>query len=124
MHTLVIDLANESPSQGWRQTEREGFAKRVEADGVLALALVHHLTIGKNIPLVEVIDWLLSFAPNGVVEFPQPDDMQVKRLLMFKPDLQKEYNEEVFLEAIQRRVRILKKTHLPKSRRLLVSYSK
>ena len=48
---LVIDLANPSPDLGWNGLERASFIARANADLSMALALVHHLAIGRNIPL-------------------------------------------------------------------------
>ena len=45
---LIIDFTNESPLHGWSGSERFSFSHRAkECDGVIALALVHHLVIGK-----------------------------------------------------------------------------
>ena len=59
---LVMDLADPSPGGGWRGVERAGFAERARADVVLALAVVHHLAIGRNVPLPEVVDQLAGLA--------------------------------------------------------------
>jgi hypothetical protein len=53
---LVMNLADPSGGIGWRNRERAPFAERVQPD--VTLALVHHLTIGANVPLPEVVDWL------------------------------------------------------------------
>ncbi|MCM0679121.1 class I SAM-dependent methyltransferase, partial [Micromonospora phytophila] len=74
---LVMDLADPSPGGGWRGVERASFADRADADVVLALAVVHHLAIGRNVPLPEVVDWLVGLAAPGgriVVEFVHPED--------------------------------------------------
>jgi len=42
---LVLDLANPSPNQGWAEAERAGIGKRRSADGLIALALIHHLEL-------------------------------------------------------------------------------
>ena len=55
---VVQDAANPSPSQGWREAERPAFTDRVAADFLLALAVVHHLAIGRNIPLEEAVRWI------------------------------------------------------------------
>ena len=47
---VFLDAANPPPSQGCGAGEPLGLAQRANADGLLALALVHHLAIGKNIP--------------------------------------------------------------------------
>jgi len=66
---LVGDMANPSPDQGWAQNERGGLARRAKPDALLALALVHHLAIGRNIPLDQVIEWIIGLAPVGIIEF-------------------------------------------------------
>jgi hypothetical protein len=59
-------------------------AERGSPDLVLALALVHHLAITANVPLVEVLDWLASLGATVVVEFPTREDPMVQRLLAGK----------------------------------------
>ena len=51
---LVLDLSNPSPAIGWAHSERFSVAERGPGDVVLALALVHHLAIANNVPLVDV----------------------------------------------------------------------
>ena len=58
---LVMNLVDPSGGIGWRNRERAPFAERVRPDVTLALALVHHLAIGANVPLAEVVAWLASF---------------------------------------------------------------
>jgi hypothetical protein len=78
---LTIDLADPSPGLGWRGLERGALATRGRPDLVLALALVHHLTITANVPVREVVDWLAGLGSALVVEFPTREDPMVKRLL-------------------------------------------
>ena len=47
---LVVDLSNPSPSLGWHNEERSSFLERCNVDVVLALALIHHLSIANNVP--------------------------------------------------------------------------
>ena len=55
---LFLDVTNPAPDQGWGQAERRGLRARAKADGVLALALIHHVAIAKNVPLGDVVSWL------------------------------------------------------------------
>ena len=48
---LVVDIANPTPALGWAGRERRSLLERADADAVLALALVHHLAITRNVPL-------------------------------------------------------------------------
>jgi ribosomal protein L11 methylase PrmA len=66
---LSVDLTNPSPDLGWRERERAGIGARRGADLILCLALLHHLVLGNNLPFSQVIDWLVSLAPRGIVEF-------------------------------------------------------
>ena len=83
---LWLDAANPSPSQGWRQSERLGLAERLNADAAIALALVHHLAISRNIPLDAVVDWIIGMAPVGVIECPDKSDPMVQQLLALRED--------------------------------------
>ncbi|MFE9959876.1 methyltransferase domain-containing protein [Micromonospora sp. NPDC005299] len=120
---LVMDLADPSPGGGWRGVERAAFADRARADVVLALALVHHLAIGRNVPLPEVLDQLAALTLAGgslVVEFVHPDDPMARRLLANKPDgLFPDYRREVFESLLATRGRVVCRTELPSGTRTL-----
>jgi hypothetical protein len=83
---LLIDLGNPSPALGWAHTERRSLLDRRSADTVLALALLHHLVISRNIPLVAVADFLARLAPALVIEFVPSDDPMASRLLATRKD--------------------------------------
>ncbi|HEV8505430.1 MAG TPA: hypothetical protein VGQ53_08525, partial [Chitinophagaceae bacterium] len=51
---LLIDLANPSSAIGLNNKERTSFSERTNCDVGMALALVHHLAIGKNIPFEKI----------------------------------------------------------------------
>ena len=124
---LVMDLADPSPGGGWRGVERASFADRAGADVVLALAVVHHLAIGRNVPLPEVVDHLVGLArPGGriVVEFVHPQDPMARRLLDNKPaGLFPDYRPEVFARLLAERCRIERRLDLPSGTRTLHSGS-
>jgi SAM-dependent methyltransferase len=94
---LAVDVLDPSPSLGWRGSERRPLAQRGEPDLTLSLALVHHLSIGGNVPVRDVVDWLASLRSAIVVEFPTRDDPQVQRLLASKrDDLHSDYERDFF----------------------------
>ena len=104
---LVLDLADPSPGIGWRGRERLAFLDRARPDVVLCLALLHHLVIGRSVPLNEVVDWLRSFDARVVVEFVAPTDPMATRLLANKPPgIHADYRIEVFERELDRRFRI------------------
>jgi hypothetical protein len=117
---LVMDLANPSPGGGWRSVERAAFHDRAGADVVLALALVHHLAIGRNVPLPEVLDWLAGLGRRLVIEFVDPADPMARRLLSNKPaGLFGGYRREVFEKLLADRCEVTQREELPSGTRTL-----
>jgi len=121
---LWLDAANPSPAQGWAEAERKGLGERGRADALLALAFVHHLAIGRNVPLAMVVDWLVGMAPVGIVEFPPKSDPMVRRLLAARPDIFADYDEAAFLAAVGVRARLVRTRHLSPGGRLLAWYDR
>jgi hypothetical protein len=78
---LVINLANLSPDQGWRGRERQTLEKRGKPELILSLALIHHIVISSNIPVLEFASWLRDFDADIVLEWVGPDDPMTQMLL-------------------------------------------
>ncbi len=98
--SLFQDGAHPSPDQGWNMSERRSAAHRGGADALVALAFEHHLAIGKNIPLDRVVKWLVSLAPQGIIEFVQKSDTTVQRMLALREDIFDQYSQESFEAAL------------------------
>jgi hypothetical protein len=96
---LVVNLADPSPSQGWRGVERRSLPERGRPDLTLCLALIHHIVIGANIPVREFIAWLASLGTSVVIEFVSREDEMVARLLANKDDQYGDYQEAAFEAA-------------------------
>lgn len=116
---LVNDLANPSPALGWAGAERASFAARGPADLVLALALVHHLAIGNNVPLPRVADVMADLGRALLVEWVPKTDGQVRRLLATRLDIFPDYTEEGFRAAFAARFAEEERRELPGSERVL-----
>lgn len=117
---LVMDLVDPSGGLGWRNRERAPFAERVQPDLVLALALVHHLAIGANVPLPQVVDWLADFGCRVAVEFVHVDDPMVARLLANKPaGLFDDYDRPAFERLLGDRFTVERSETLPGATRTL-----
>lgn len=116
---LRLDLANPSPSQGFAHEERASLAARGPADLALALALVHHLAIGANVPLDRIAAWFAQLARALVIEFVPKDDAQVRRLLATRDDVFDGYAREPFEAAFARHFEIEGVTPLPGSQRVV-----
>lgn len=98
---LVMDLTNPSPDLGWALAERDGLAARGPADTVLALALVHHLAIGNNVPLPHIASWMARLGRSAVVEWVPKADPQAGRLLRSREDIFASYTEDEFAAAFR-----------------------
>ena len=121
---LWLDAANPSPSQGWAQAERKGLSERANADAVVALAFIHHIAIGRNVPLDMAVHWIMSMAPTGVIEFPPKSDPMVQRLLSQREDIFPDYCEEAFLAHVGQRAVIRARKRVRDGGRLLVWYDR
>lgn len=120
---LYLDARNPSPSQGWMEREREGFARRLVADGLMALAFEHHLAIAHNIPLNQVVEWLVQMAPRGVIEFIPKQDPTIQKMLALREDIFTGYSEAAFIDAIKRNASIVRSEKISSSGRTLFEYA-
>ena len=117
---LIGDVADPSPGLGWRGRERLTLAERGRPGLILALALVHHLVIGRMIPQRELVDWLADLGSELVIEFPDREDVMVRRLLQRKRDgSHPDYTRETFVEVLRRRFDVLSSVELPSGTRTL-----
>jgi ribosomal protein L11 methylase PrmA len=99
---LVLDLTNPTPGMGWENAERAGLFERGPADAVLALALVHHLAIGNNLPFERIAQALARLCTWLVIEFVPKSDSQIRRLLVVREDIFDNYTREVFERTFAR----------------------
>jgi ribosomal protein L11 methylase PrmA len=120
----VQDAANPSPSQGWRDAERTSFADRARFDFLVALAVEHHLAIGRNVPLDELVRWLVGLAPRGVVEFVQKTDPTVRKMLALREDIFSDYTEESFRKLLADNARIVESRTISAGGRVVFVYER
>lgn len=100
---LVVNLADPSPSQGWRGAERKDVPGRGRPDLTLCLALVHHVVITANIPLRSFIDWLADLGTAVVIEWVGRDDEMVRALLANREDQYDDYHPDAFRACLASR---------------------
>jgi ribosomal protein L11 methylase PrmA len=96
---IVLDLTNPSPSLGWASAERESFVERAQVECVLALALIHHLAISNNVPLIHVAHFFASLGEWLIVEFVPKGDPKVETLLATREDIFPQYTQQGFEAA-------------------------
>ncbi len=97
IEALVQNFANPSPRIGWAGMERRSFEDRGPADVVLALALIHHLAIGNQVPFSMMAPWFATLGQDCIIEFVPKEDVQVQRLLSARVEMFSGYSEEQFL---------------------------
>lgn len=117
---LVVDLADPTPSLGWRGSERPSLEQRSHPELVLCLALIHHLVIGSNLLLADVLDWLASFKAMVVIEFVDREDAQVQALLANRRDVFSDYSAGAFRNLILQRFSLLREQSLSAGRTLFL----
>jgi hypothetical protein len=116
---LLSDLTNPSPAQGWAHEERESLAQRGPADAVMALALVHHLAIGNNVPLPRIAAYFARLGRRLIIEFVPKSDSQVAKLLATRQDIFADYDQEGFEAAFAREYAIVDKVPIRDSQRTI-----
>lgn len=116
---LVTNIANLSPNLGWRGLERKALTERGKPDLILCLALIHHLVIGANIPLQELVDWLASLGGDIVIEFVTKADPMVQRLLRNREDLYADYAVGYFEQCLSQAFDLVQRETLESGSRSL-----
>ena len=98
---LVLDIMNPSACIGWANNERSNFFTRVCADTVMALALIHHISITNNVPFEQIAQFFAQITgANLIIEFVPKSDSQVQLMLSTKNDSYDHYTQENFEKAM------------------------
>lgn len=116
---VVLDLSRPSPAIGVNNEERVSFLERSKFDLVLALALLHHLAIGKNISFEMIADMFSRAGKQLIIEFVPKEDEKIKGMLLNKKDIYTGYNEDGFTRSFEKYYSIIDKKNIPGSGRIL-----
>ena len=109
---LVQDLANPSPALGWDGHERMSLAERGPADLAMALALVHHLAIGNNVPLGRLARTMRGYGEHLIVEWVPKEDPKVQGMLATREDVFDGYTRSGFEAAFAEPFEVLRREEL------------
>ncbi len=120
---LLLDLTNPSAAIGWALEERSSLVERGPVDAVLALALIHHLAIGNNVPLHRIAQFFSRLCRTLIIEFVPKTDSQVSRLLVTRKDIFTDYHQVEFEAAFKRWFDIMEKKEIKDSQRTLYRMS-
>jgi hypothetical protein len=116
---LHLDLTNPSPALGWSNHERMSLLERGPVDLVMALALIHHLAISNNVPLIKIAEFLAKICRFLIIEFVPKDDSQVQRLLSTREDIFVDYSQDNFEKIFQYYFKLLESDRIGDSERTL-----
>jgi SAM-dependent methyltransferase len=124
---LVVNLARPTPPVGWRNQECPSFLDRATGafDGVLMLALLHHLLVTERIPLEEILGLAAQLTTALlIIEFVAPQDPMFRRLTRGREDLHAALDKRVFQEACAAHFEIVRSLTLPGAQRTLYCLKK
>jgi hypothetical protein len=119
---LVMDLANPSPALGWANRERLSLVDRANADVLIALALVHHIAIGNNVPLPDVSSLLAKLGRQLIIEFVPKSDPRVASMLAARRDIFHDYSLEGLRAAFATHWQLLEEEPIHDSTRTLLLF--
>ncbi len=121
---LVQELTHPSPPGGWELTEQVSFHERTFSDLCLALALVHHLAIGKNITLNMLASSFRNRCRYLLIEFVPKEDPKVQQLLANRTDIFDDYRQDQFESTFCGQFHLLRKKPIPGSARTLYLFER
>jgi hypothetical protein len=98
---IMMDITNPTSGFGWMNTERYSLFQRGSADMVFALAIIHHLAIGNNLPFKMIAELFQRVCTFLLIEFVPKSDSQVKFMLSSRRDIFGDYSEACFLAGFQ-----------------------
>ena len=122
---LFWDIANPSPDLGWMRVERTAIEERLgRVDAMFCFALIHHLVISRNIPMVEFVRWVCGLAQRGLIEFVPKSDEMTQGLLRDREDVFERYDRENFERTLSKCARIAAVHELDPTERTIFEFER
>jgi hypothetical protein len=121
---LLFDISNPTPNFGWANQERMSLQERGPAGAVLALAIMHHLRIGNNVPLEYLARFLAQISRWLLIEFIPKNDVMVQRLLSNRKDIYLDYCQDIFEKVFTNYFNLRNKTKIYDSQRHFYLFQK
>jgi|688.fasta_scaffold235704_2 ribosomal protein L11 methylase PrmA len=120
---IYYDIANPTPSIGFDLKERKSLDQRLKNfDFAICFALLHHIAISNNIPLLKFLNWLIKFFPKGLVEFIPIDDPMVVNILRNRNDQFQDYKIEFIEKFLKEKSKKFKIDQITNSKRKIITY--
>ena len=109
---LVIDITRPTAGLGWRNLETRGFLDRAlgSFDGVMMLAVIHHMLVTERIPLEEILRLAAELTTDMlIIEFVAPEDEMFRLLTRGNDHLYGYLNRELF-ESVSEKYFFIERT--------------
>lgn len=120
IYPLCVDIADPTPASGFAHAERPSFTERAQCDLVVALAVVHHLVLTKNIPFGLLAGYLALLTRQWlIIEFVPISDEKASALVRDKPVFHKPYDVHAFETQLALLFSIEQKQLIPGTERIL-----
>lgn len=117
---LVADICNPSPATGWNNKEHKSLLERLSGDCVLALALIHHIALSKNVPLDFIVQLMARITTRHlIIEFVPKSDPRAQLLLQSREDIFTDYTQANFEAVLQSYFTIVRTEKINGSNRML-----
>lgn len=124
LQTLHLNIVNPTPAIGFVNQERKSFLERVGIDLVLALALVHHLSITHDLSFEQLARQLAQMGKYLIIEFPPREDEKVIIIAHGKPNQYKNYHRENFEAAFGKFYHLKSSQTIHENNRILYCYER
>lgn len=122
---LVADWLHPSPPSGWENAEQKSLIDRSPFDLVVALAIIHHLVISRNVPLEHLVSLFSKICRRWlIIEFVTKEDERVREILERKEDIFPNYHPAGFEKTFSLMFICRKKVDLKQSNRILYLFEK
>lgn len=122
---MVVDIANPSPGIGYMNAERPSFLERAQPDCVLALAVIHHLLVGANLPMSAIRDLFAALTQKYLVlEFVPTDDVMFRKLIAFRVNLFEHITLDHCIEVFNEQFTLVRQSPIENSPRTLLLFEK
>jgi hypothetical protein len=122
---LCVDIADPTPATGFHNAERSSFTDRMTADLVVVLALLHHLVLGRNIPLSRIAAYLSELTETWLIlEFIPLTDPKARDLIRNRKNIYASYGTAELEQQFSRYFTIDRQSPIPGTERNLYRMKK
>ena len=122
---MVMNLSEPSPAIGFMNGERQSFTDRVAPDCVVALALLHHLSVSGNLSLPAVSALFHSLTRRFLIlEHVPPTDSMFQKLVRLRTDRHEDLTLDACRAAFSVAFTVVREAAVPGSQRTLLLLEK